>query len=88
MAYASGLRGREAPYFPAAERPLASRAQGSALIPHNGGLIVTLTINPAIDRILSVDRLAFERAVNAAKEAWPISQIVKKFTMSVNLLAM
>ena len=39
-------------------------------------------------RLPGVDRLAFERAVNAAKEAWPISQLVKKFTMSVNLLAM
>jgi 1-phosphofructokinase family hexose kinase len=27
---------------------------------HNGDLIITLTINPAIDRTISVDRLAFE----------------------------
>ena len=34
--------------------------QDAAARPHNGELIVTLTINPAIDRIISVDRLAFE----------------------------
>ena len=28
--------------------------------PYNGGLILTLTVNPAIDRTISVDRLAFE----------------------------
>ena len=27
---------------------------------YNGGLILTLTVNPAIDRTISVDRLAFE----------------------------
>src|ERR1035437_8257 len=37
----------------------------------NGGLIVTLTINPAIDRIISVDRLAFEDRsyVNSIRES-------------------
>jgi len=33
---------------------------GRSNIPHNSDLIVTLTINPAIDRTISVDRLAFE----------------------------
>src|ERR1700683_2387090 len=27
---------------------------------YNGGLILTLTVNPALDRTISVDRLAFE----------------------------
>jgi 1-phosphofructokinase family hexose kinase len=38
---------------------------------HNGSLIVTLTLNPAIDRIINVDRLAFEdRAyINSSRES-------------------
>ena len=38
---------------------------------YNIGLIVTLTINPAIDRIISVDRLAFEDRsyINSSRES-------------------
>ena len=38
----------------------ATTSQPHAPRRYNGSLIVTLTVNPALDRTLSVDRLAFE----------------------------
>lgn len=51
--------------------PEATDTHGWKGFAHNGVLIVTLTINPAIDRTISVDRLAFEdRArISTSKES-------------------
>ena len=59
---------------------LEQQAHGSALT----GIHLDATA-----RIPGIDRLDFERAVNSAKEAGPISLLLKKkFTVSVNLIGL
>ena len=64
-AHFAPIPNRRAGYHPAptARKPIisGSRARSrESFVRYNSSLIVTLTVNPALDRTLSVDRLAFE----------------------------